>query len=280
MGHVWFSLHFCLRLSFIAFGQFGKIQQALNVSSQATPHELEAAAREVRSNVFLTLGIAHRKTSIQIVDVPNWCTQVCSTSKAQLRLQKRQGAYNPYDKRAVLKLCWKALWAHTLIQWGYGFNENSTTILFARSVGKNDEPVNWATGSMIFEVNTFPWKSPVGYVWAYCRALSRFHFLSWICFCVRKFQVPFLWAALTALLFVIVTTLMAVQVSCENDDQYTAAEFGYHFVGNSRVRMRYTRAICNYMASNFLFYFVISHMHLQWIATAWLSAMIQQAVIS
>lgn len=75
-------------------------------------------------------------------------------------------AYRPFTRKSVLKLCWKALWIHTTLQWGYGFHENSTDIEFAQTVGTSEykEAVGWATGSMIYEVNTFPWKSPVGYV--------------------------------------------------------------------------------------------------------------------
>lgn len=120
---------------FIAFGQFAKVQRALNLSANATPGDVTAAA-----------------------------DQVCAKSRLELRHEWKdpRHTYRVYGKNGVMKLCWKALWAETVLSWGYGFPVHSRAITYTQQRELQNEtdttiPLGWATGSMIYEVNKLPW---------------------------------------------------------------------------------------------------------------------------
>ena len=83
------------------------------------------------------------------------------------------------------KLCWKATWSFALLSRGFGFPLDSQQISFAVPAAAapagaadaadaadaaaggfpNEPPVEagWALGSMIFDVNHYPWGVPERY---------------------------------------------------------------------------------------------------------------------
>ncbi|XP_026190395.1 uncharacterized protein LOC34623475 [Cyclospora cayetanensis] len=87
-------------------------------------------------------------------------------------------AFGQYAKKAMRKLCWKATWSLTLLVLGFGFSETSQQITFARPPGETPgilkrsqaspadsaaEPpaaAGWALGSMLVDVNHYPWVIP------------------------------------------------------------------------------------------------------------------------
>ena len=109
-----------------------KIQNALNLSAHTSLNELFRAASEI-----------------------------CPKSRKELLQERREGRYPSFGKKGVMKLCWKTLWAVTLLSWGFGFPNNSQSVdhhLHQNPLIRNDNTVSpgWAIGSVIYEINRAP----------------------------------------------------------------------------------------------------------------------------
>ncbi|PHJ23662.1 gda1 cd39 (nucleoside phosphatase) family protein [Cystoisospora suis] len=119
---------------FIAFGQYSKIHATLGLRNP-TPLSAFLEATET----------------------------ICSFRLARLKARRRRGLYRPYGDSSLTKLCWKSLWSFAVLRQGFGFSLDSDQISFSPTTGTlEDDPVpGWTMGSMISEVNYFPWQMPL-----------------------------------------------------------------------------------------------------------------------
>lgn len=66
-----------------------------------------------------------------------------------------------YVQHGIVKACWKATWSYTVLVDGYGFSPTSQQISFSFNEDMESSPVvGWALGSMISDVNSYPWAVP------------------------------------------------------------------------------------------------------------------------
>ncbi|PFH37604.1 GDA1/CD39 (nucleoside phosphatase) family protein [Besnoitia besnoiti] len=121
---------------FIAFGQYSKIHGVLGLDNPPTLSQ------------FLESTVA-----------------ICGHRLKRLKAMRKRGSFRAYGDSSLHKLCWKAVWSFAVLRQGFGFPLESSQIFFASlnsTDGENDYATpGWALGSMISEVNYFPWQAPV-----------------------------------------------------------------------------------------------------------------------
>ncbi|CBZ55630.1 Ectonucleoside triphosphate diphosphohydrolase 2,related [Neospora caninum Liverpool] len=121
---------------FIAFGQFSKVHAALRLTNPTSLSE------------FLTAT-----------------TAICSLRLGRLKRLMRRGVFRAFADLSLHKLCWKAIWSFAALRQGFGFPLESSQVSFATLNNTNSEnsyvAPGWTLGSMISEVNVFPWQAPV-----------------------------------------------------------------------------------------------------------------------
>ncbi|CDI81307.1 ectonucleoside triphosphate diphosphohydrolase, putative [Eimeria acervulina] len=140
-------------MEFLAFGQLAKVWVALGLPSSPS------------------LSAWREKTK-----------EICSLDSKGLELYRQQNNITSYSPSSMKKLCWKATWSFALLSRGFGFPLDSQQISFAVPAAAapaaaadaadaadaaaggfpNEPPVEagWALGSMIFDVNHYPWGVP------------------------------------------------------------------------------------------------------------------------
>jgi len=124
----------------------------------------------------------------------DWVSRTKQLCGSDLRTLK-----NRTDIAAVVKqkdlpsLCWKSLWCFATLSHGFRFPLDTTQISFALNAGAEENDVSsdlgWAGGSMLYEVNFFPWQIPFG-----------------------MFEGPFYWALGFAILMLAIVLILIVQV--------------------------------------------------------------------
>ncbi|KYK62546.1 GDA1/CD39 (nucleoside phosphatase) family protein [Toxoplasma gondii TgCatPRC2] len=121
---------------FIAFGQFSKVHAALGLVNPTSLSE------------FLTAT-----------------TAVCGLRLKRLKGMRRRGFFRAFADISLQKLCWKAIWSFAVLRQGFGFPLESSQISFASVNSASSESScvapGWTLGSMISEVNFFPWQAAV-----------------------------------------------------------------------------------------------------------------------
>uniref|UniRef100_A0A0G4F394 Peptidase A1 domain-containing protein n=1 Tax=Chromera velia CCMP2878 TaxID=1169474 RepID=A0A0G4F394_9ALVE len=121
-----------LNNKFVGFGVYSSVKRDLGLGTQATLTEFEEAGRN------------RCKDTIQDVQ-KQW-----------------EADGSPENKRMKLPIhCFQAAWMHQILNYGYGFHDNTRTITFLSDF--NGEEPGWTTGSMLFDVNYFFWDQPPNY---------------------------------------------------------------------------------------------------------------------
>eukprot|EP00922_Rhytidocystis_sp_ex-Travisia-forbesii_P056603 GHVS01083763.1.p1 GENE.GHVS01083763.1~~GHVS01083763.1.p1 ORF type:complete len:780 (-),score=125.67 GHVS01083763.1:1590-3929(-) len=145
---------------FIAFGQFYKAQQALGLPEHPS---LEMWRHSTKRAFKLSLET--------------------------LRKNHRRGQYASFDEGGLHNMCWKCLWAFAVLHDGFGFELDTTAIHFADTLPPSNVAPDWALGSMLYEVNFFPWKVPIS-----------------------RYEGPFVWALAVALLMLLICVMLCGQI--------------------------------------------------------------------
>jgi len=153
-----------LDTTFVAFGAYADLYKIMNLGAGATLMQWGHAADDLCSR-----------------SIPELQEQLPDLSQKDLSL-----------------LCWKATWNYAMLVQGYGFHRHTAQIHFQGISSSGDESImpddelpeaSWATGSMIFEVNYYPWRVP-GEQW----------------------QAPFWLCMAAAVFFAALSLILAIQV--------------------------------------------------------------------
>ena len=103
-------------------------------------------------HVWDFLGLEPRSTIRQLEERTK---DICDMSYTDL-VKYNAGQSSPLDENdALVKICFKSSYALTMLKDGYGFNADDSII--ATNV-IDGHKVGWALGSMLYEINTLPWK--------------------------------------------------------------------------------------------------------------------------
>ncbi|KAL8274046.1 hypothetical protein Esti_002045 [Eimeria stiedai] len=129
---------------FLAFGQYAKVWSAL---------QLPVAPR---------LSAWKEKTE-----------RICNMDQGSLEVYRRQNDIASYSDKGMRRVCWKATWCYSLLVDGFGFDTEAPQITFSapreeklgggRGGPKDPEApgapgaTGWALGSMLIDVNLYPW---------------------------------------------------------------------------------------------------------------------------
>ncbi|KAL8426946.1 hypothetical protein Efla_004499 [Eimeria flavescens] len=132
---------------FQAFGQYAKVWSAL----QLPPTPSLSAWREK------TEGI-------------------CSMDSEALAVYRHENGVTSYSDKGMRRVCWKATWSYALLADGFGFDRAAHQITFSapreeKTAAGEGPPrgseapgapgaTGWALGSMLIDVNLYPWGTP------------------------------------------------------------------------------------------------------------------------
>merc|ERR1712232_90793 len=102
-------------------------------------------------HVYDFLNLESRSSILQLQERTEF---ICNMSLDQLKEYNAQRD-SPFDNDDLIKMCFKSSYALTLLNEGYGFGLEDSVI--ATNV-IDGHKVGWALGSMLYEINTLPWR--------------------------------------------------------------------------------------------------------------------------